>query len=162
MWKRFYSNSGLILLAILAAGIWFSNVMSFFPVKSTPEYANFDAAPVVSPTSVDRVGEFLKRSPAPITIEEALKRPVVASRGPRLSVVETCEQERARRAPTPAPKLSALEIFERYQRERDETLRQSKVNTGATAICKDGFYSFSATRRGTCSDHGGVKVWLRR
>ena len=31
---------------------------------------------------------------------------------------------------------------------------------GATAICKDGTYSFSATRSGTCSHHGGVAVWL--
>lgn len=32
--------------------------------------------------------------------------------------------------------------------------------SGATAICHDGTYSFSAHRRGTCSHHGGVKVWL--
>lgn len=32
--------------------------------------------------------------------------------------------------------------------------------SGATAICRDGTYSFSAHRRGTCSHHGGVKVWL--
>jgi hypothetical protein len=31
---------------------------------------------------------------------------------------------------------------------------------GATAICKDGTYSYSATRRGTCSHHGGVLRWL--
>jgi len=31
---------------------------------------------------------------------------------------------------------------------------------GATALCWDGTYSFSQSRRGTCSHHGGVKVWL--
>lgn len=31
---------------------------------------------------------------------------------------------------------------------------------GATAICKDGTYSFSQSRRGTCSHHGGVSSWL--
>jgi len=31
---------------------------------------------------------------------------------------------------------------------------------GATAICGDGTYSFSRSRRGTCSHHGGVQVWL--
>jgi hypothetical protein len=31
---------------------------------------------------------------------------------------------------------------------------------GATALCKDGTYSFSQTRSGTCSHHGGVAVWL--
>jgi len=31
---------------------------------------------------------------------------------------------------------------------------------GATAQCKDGTYSFSKHRSGTCSHHGGVKTWL--
>ena len=31
---------------------------------------------------------------------------------------------------------------------------------GATAECYDGTYSFSQSRRGTCSHHGGVKKWL--
>lgn len=31
---------------------------------------------------------------------------------------------------------------------------------GATALCRDGTYSFSRSRRGTCSHHGGVARWL--
>jgi hypothetical protein len=31
---------------------------------------------------------------------------------------------------------------------------------GATAECKDGTYSFSQHRSGTCSHHGGVRRWL--
>lgn len=31
---------------------------------------------------------------------------------------------------------------------------------GATAQCRDGSYSFSRHRRGTCSHHGGVARWL--
>jgi Protein of unknown function (DUF3761)./Bacterial SH3 domain. len=31
---------------------------------------------------------------------------------------------------------------------------------GATALCRDGTYSFSRSRRGTCSHHGGVAEWL--
>lgn len=31
---------------------------------------------------------------------------------------------------------------------------------GATAECDDGTYSFSQSRRGTCSGHGGVARWL--
>lgn len=30
---------------------------------------------------------------------------------------------------------------------------------GASARCRDGSYSFSLNRRGTCSHHGGVAVW---
>jgi hypothetical protein len=31
---------------------------------------------------------------------------------------------------------------------------------GATALCRDGTYSFSQHRSGTCSHHGGVAKWL--
>ena len=31
---------------------------------------------------------------------------------------------------------------------------------GATAQCRDGSYSFSTSRRGACSHHGGVAKWL--
>jgi len=31
---------------------------------------------------------------------------------------------------------------------------------GATAQCRDGTFSFSQSRRGTCSHHGGVAKWL--
>jgi Protein of unknown function (DUF3761) len=31
---------------------------------------------------------------------------------------------------------------------------------GATAHCRDDSYSFSQSRRGTCSHHGGVAKWL--
>jgi hypothetical protein len=34
------------------------------------------------------------------------------------------------------------------------------VPAGATAQCRDGTYSFSQSRSGTCSHHGGVASWL--
>jgi len=36
----------------------------------------------------------------------------------------------------------------------------SSVPSGASARCKDGTYSFSQNRSGTCSGHGGVSSWL--
>ncbi len=36
----------------------------------------------------------------------------------------------------------------------------SSVPAGATALCRDGTYSFSRIRRGTCSHHGGVATWF--
>jgi hypothetical protein len=38
--------------------------------------------------------------------------------------------------------------------------KASAAPEGATAQCRDGSYSFSQSRRGTCSDHGGVASWL--
>lgn len=34
------------------------------------------------------------------------------------------------------------------------------VPAGATAVCRDGTYSFSQHRSSTCSHHGGVAKWL--
>lgn len=34
------------------------------------------------------------------------------------------------------------------------------IPVGATAQCRDGSYSFSQSRRGTCSSHGGIRTWL--
>jgi Protein of unknown function (DUF3761) len=36
----------------------------------------------------------------------------------------------------------------------------STAPKGATAHCRDGTYSFSQNRRGTCSHHGGVASWF--
>lgn len=38
--------------------------------------------------------------------------------------------------------------------------KSNSVPDGATAQCRDGSYSFSQNRRGTCSHHGGVGKWL--
>jgi hypothetical protein len=39
-------------------------------------------------------------------------------------------------------------------------MRAERAPAGATAKCRDGSYSFSQSRRGTCSWHGGVAAWL--
>jgi hypothetical protein len=51
-----------------------------------------------------------------------------------------------------------------YLNSKGERVRRpencSGAPKGATAQCRDGTYSFSQTRRGTCSHHGGVAKWL--
>jgi hypothetical protein len=41
--------------------------------------------------------------------------------------------------------------------------RQTQVSTAIspTALCRDGQLSYSATRSGTCSHHGGVAQWYK-
>src|SRR5262252_33936 len=41
------------------------------------------------------------------------------------------------------------------------TLAQQPANGPkvATALCKDGTLSYTATQQGACSNHGGVKTW---
>lgn len=43
---------------------------------------------------------------------------------------------------------------------RPERTMGNVAPAGATAQCRDGTYSFSRSRRGTCSHHGGVGRWL--
>jgi Protein of unknown function (DUF3761) len=51
-----------------------------------------------------------------------------------------------------------------YVNSKGETVKRpetcSSVPKGATAQCRDKSYSFSHTRQGTCSHHGGVAKWL--
>lgn len=51
-----------------------------------------------------------------------------------------------------------------YVNSKGETVKRpencSTAPQGATAQCGDGTYSFSHSRRGTCSHHGGVAKWL--
>jgi hypothetical protein len=39
--------------------------------------------------------------------------------------------------------------------------KSKTTNISPSALCKDGTYSYSKTRKGTCSHHKGVKVWYK-
>ncbi len=67
--------------------------------------------------------------------------------------------------PTPIP--TAEVMGDKYYINVDGNKVQSptysnsgSVPAGATAKCRDGTYSFSQHRSGTCSHHGGVGRWL--
>jgi hypothetical protein len=64
-----------------------------------------------------------------------------------------------------APDESDLDNHQTYRNRHGETVhspahtRSGKAPTGATAQCRDGTWSFSRHRSGTCSRHGGVATW---
>jgi Protein of unknown function (DUF3761) len=64
-----------------------------------------------------------------------------------------------------APDESDLDNHQTYRKRNGETVhspahtRSGKAPTGATAQCRDGTWSFSRHRSGTCSRHGGVATW---
>ncbi|AOJ79674.1 hypothetical protein WS86_02870 [Burkholderia savannae] len=59
-----------------------------------------------------------------------------------------------------------LDRHDTYRNRDGETVhapahsKSGRAPEGATARCRDGAYSFSRHRRGTCSGHGGVAAWL--
>lgn len=61
---------------------------------------------------------------------------------------------------SPQPQ-SEVRYYKNSQGEKVQSpTRYNQIPKGATALCKDGTYSFSRSRRGTCSGHGGVARWL--
>lgn len=66
--------------------------------------------------------------------------------------------------PTPVVDQSANTYTNSYYTNSDGNKVQSPTHydsapAGATAKCRDGTYSFSQHRSGTCSHHGGVDIW---
>jgi hypothetical protein len=64
------------------------------------------------------------------------------------------------------PNEANLQTHDHYRNKAGQNVHSpaksidGKVPAGASAECRDGSYSFSKNRRGTCSGHGGVASWL--
>jgi hypothetical protein len=111
------------------------------------------ARPVVLATTIAPASTTTTVAPAPTTTTVAAAAPAPAP------------------APVPAPPKTVkaapvpAACGEGYYRNVDGNCIPRPVAApsppaGATAQCKDGIYSFSAHRSGTCSGHGGVARWL--
>ena len=60
-----------------------------------------------------------------------------------------------------APTLAATGYYININGSKVHSPVQAEIAPqGASAKCKDGTYSFSQHRRGTCSSHRGVSKWL--
>ena len=98
--------------------------------------------------------------------------PTATSEAPVATTVPTQAQAVAPKTtvakPKAAPKTTTqaapqpAECGADYYRNSDGNCvhRPSDNPSGATALCKDGTYSYSQHRSGTCSGHGGVRTWL--
>lgn len=54
--------------------------------------------------------------------------------------------------------IEADSVKKKVKKPKEEPKREHPAS--ASAICRDGTYSYSRSRRGTCSHHGGVAQWL--
>jgi hypothetical protein len=75
-------------------------------------------------------------------------------------------------SPTPytqqaEPNEADLQLHRHYKNKDGQDVHSpsksnsGKVPQGASAQCRDGTYSFSHHRSGTCSRHGGVAAWVQ-
>jgi len=68
--------------------------------------------------------------------------------------------------PDTQPKEAELLSHRHYKTRNGQEVHAPAASThdqvpaGASAKCRDGSYSFSQHRRGTCSHHGGVASWM--
>lgn len=98
-------------------------------------------------------------SASPVSVQQVVETPPVQT--PTQTVIETPK-------PTPSPKVqgtsTGLSNDNTYVNSQGNTVHSpaysDTIPAGATAQCRDGTYSFSQSRRGTCSSHGGVGRWL--
>lgn len=74
---------------------------------------------------------------------------------------ETVQQEKLKTTPTYSePTLSNDNYYTNSAgNEVHSPAYADSVPSGASAKCGDGTYSFSQSRQGTCSRHGGVSRW---
>ena len=83
--------------------------------------------------------------------------PSIQNQQPVQGITSVAEQIK----PAPVDKLSNDSYYINSSGSKVHSPAYSEsVPVGATARCKDGIYSFSQHRSGTCSGHGGVAKWL--
>jgi hypothetical protein len=167
MWKKLYSNSGLILIAVLAAGVWTSNLYTF--IRQSPKLSS--TAEAQTAPDVRELGRRVKaKYPGAyddLTDEDVGRRVKAKYPGAYDDFTDTpaADKERLRTlqqelAPPPIPRDFGAFMDERRRQATEIRSLVAKAPKDATAICNDGTYSYSQSRSGTCSHHGGVKEWL--
>lgn len=177
------TNTGRALTALVAAPVFFIVAVALSPstppesstglneaahgstpVTSPPPPVFAAAAPSIAPPSTTSPPSTLSAArpnsvvdrPAPATIAaprvDATKRPA-----------PTLRHTTGAPAPKPAASSSCNESTHYINSKGNCVLRPmpaASAPSGASAKCKDGTYSFSQSRSGTCSKHGGVAQWL--
>ncbi len=124
-------------------------------VHASVASTSMQASPDVSPLPSTTVPEAIIPSPSP---SPSLQPSPTVKPTPKPTPIKT---------PTPIPTPNAgLSNDNTYTNTAGNTVhspaytQDNSVPAGASAQCGDGTYSFSQSRSGTCSHHGGVSRWL--
>lgn len=99
---------------------------------------------------------------APSVVETKVAKPIDISAFQQKAVTETISN--TNKAPVTTNTSGSLSNDNYYTNVDGNTVHSpaysNDVPAGASARCRDGTYSFSQHRSGTCSRHGGVATWL--
>lgn len=120
----------LVLGAVVAAVIG-TFVTASEPAAPRPARTSVYASPVPSPTAWDSGAPMGDPEPAVVVVQE----------------------------PAPVPTVTLTGIAKELARQLHEE-SEGPQSTTPTAVCVDGWVSYSLHRRGTCSHHGGVDHWV--
>jgi hypothetical protein len=151
MWKQFTSNWGLILIAILGVGVWANIYQSYkAPAPCNDSNTVVGASPSPSPTYA-HTDYYQIKAPSP--------SPEGQTAEDRLRIWR--QEQQSQPTPSPSPTLDVLELYKREHRSPVTGEVIGKQGSGATAVCRDGSYSYAINHRGACSHHNGVAQWLR-
>lgn len=152
--KIVISIVGVVGASIIANAATHPNPKPVAPAVQAPaiEAASTSQASLPSATSTVTPATTPTFTPKPATPTPALPTPVSIIT-PKI-VTPT---------PTPVP-ITATQTPSYYTNSDGNKIQSptysNTVPIGATAQCRDGTYSFSLHRSGTCSHHGGVARWL--
>jgi uncharacterized membrane protein YqiK len=78
----------------------------------------------------------------------------------QLDAIDRRHAEAARRQARARAQAEARQQVQPLRRQVRVQPPSNSAPPGASARCQDGSYSYSTSRRGTCSHHGGVSEWL--
>jgi hypothetical protein len=135
----------------------FSAQAQFGPASAPTEQSRHD------PARTQEMRELICRQQAERDMAKPVQTPSGATRAwefERAQRIKLCLTKAAE------PNEAELQTHRHYRAKDGHEVHSpaksahDQVPAGASAKCRDGTYSFSQHRRGTCSHHGGVAVWM--
>lgn len=128
---------GIIIGLVVLGGIFSS---------SKPQVAGTQLEAIPSPTNSPTSTITPTPTPIPTPTPSPTVKPVAKSPAPQVQ--------------TPVIDAGCGTYVNSFGQEVARPCPANDIPASATAKCRDGTYSYSQSRRGTCSHHGGVAQWL--
>jgi hypothetical protein len=144
--KTTYTTPTLSNLDVALTDAWFAITMTQIAIPSATSISVQEASTIIASkftqTATNTIPTIQKYNSLPIPTK-------IVSTDEPIIIISTIDPSQTS-TPIPQPTIITLPT--------DNT--NSCQQSGATAICNDGTCSYSTTHSGTCSHHGGVRIWI--